>query len=83
MQQEPTHEPVYDVEAREAVYLMTSTGQPPIWMLADIGRELETHDPEAIVRPLVAAGLLYRTSEGHVFASPAAYRMVAMTGHVI
>jgi hypothetical protein len=68
---------------RETVYLMTSSDQPPVWTLPDIGRELETHDPEALVRPLVCAGLLYRTSDGHVFASPAAYRMVAMTGHVI
>jgi hypothetical protein len=32
---------------------------------------------------LVCAGLLYRTSEGYVFASPAAFKMVAMTGHII
>ncbi len=83
MQENPTHEPVFDVDARECVYLMTSSDQPPVWALADIGRELDTHDPEALVRPLVCAGLLYRTSDGHVFASPAAYRMVAMTGHII
>jgi hypothetical protein len=83
MPAEPTHEPEYDVLARETVYLMTSSGQPPIWTLADIGRELETHDPEALVRPLVCAGLLYRTADGYVFASPAAFKMVAMVGHII
>ncbi len=83
MQQEPTHEPVFDVLARETVYLMTSADQPPVWALADIGRELETRDPEALVRPLVCAGLLYRTSDGYVFASPAAFKMVQMTGHII
>jgi hypothetical protein len=83
MQDEPTREPEFDVLARETVYLMTSSDQPPVWTLSDIGRELETHDPEALVRPLVCAGLLYRTTDGHVFASPAAHRMVAMVGHVI
>ena len=69
--------------ARETVYLMTSSDQPPVWALADIGRELATHDPEALVGPLVCSGLLYRTGDDFVFASPAAYRMVQMTGHVI
>jgi len=79
----PTREPEFDVLACETVYLMTSSDQPPVWTLPDIGRELETHDPEALVRPLICAGLLYRTGDGFVFASPAAYRMVQMTGHII
>jgi hypothetical protein len=83
MQDQPIPEPEYDVDARECVYLMTSADQPQIWALSDIGRELETHDPEALVRPLVCAGLLYRTSDGHVFASPAAFKMVQMVGHII
>jgi hypothetical protein len=83
MQDQPTHEPAFDVDARECVYLMTSSDQPPIWALADIGRELETRDPEALVRPLVCAGLLYRTSDDYVFATPAAFKMVQMTGHII
>jgi hypothetical protein len=84
MQDQPSHvERDNGVLERETVYLMTSSDQPPVWALADIGRELETHDPEALVRPLVCAGLLYRTTDGHVFASPAAYRMVQMTGHII
>ena len=83
MQDQPTHEQDFDVLERECVYLMTSSDQPPVWALVDIGRELETHDPEALVRPLVCAGLLYRTSEGYVFATPAAFMMVALTGHVI
>ena len=62
--------------------MTTSAGQPPIWTLPDIGRELETHDPEALVRPLVCAGLLYRLGD-FVFASPTAFKMVQMTGHII
>lgn len=74
----------FDVLDRETVYLLTDPGDhPPIWSLADIGRELETGDPAAIVRPLVCAGLLNRTSDGFVFATPAAFRMVQMVGHVV
>jgi len=51
--------------------------------LADIGRELEARDPDAVVRPLVNAGLANRTSDGYVFATPAAYKMVALVGQVI
>jgi hypothetical protein len=83
MQQEPIQERDFDGLEREAVYLMTSSEQPPIWALADIGRELETTDPEALVRPLVNAGLLNRTSEDFVFATPAAFKWVELVGHVI
>jgi hypothetical protein len=73
MQQEPTQDRDFDGLERGAVYLMTDPErQPPVWALADIGRELDTHDPEAIVAPLVRAGLLIRTTEDYVFATPAA-----------
>jgi hypothetical protein len=36
----------------------------------------------AIIRPLCGAGLLHRTTDGFVFATPAAFRMVALVGHV-
>jgi hypothetical protein len=83
MQDQPIPERDFGVLDREAVYLVTDPEQPSIWAMADIGRELETHDPEAIVRPLVNAGLLYRTSEDYVFASPAAFKMVAMVGRIV
>jgi len=83
MQQEPIQERDFDGLERETVYLMTSSDQPPIWALADIGRELETTDPEALVRPLVNAGLLNRTSEDYVFATPSAFKWVELVGHVI
>ncbi|HEV7943899.1 MAG TPA: hypothetical protein VGP17_14005 [Solirubrobacteraceae bacterium] len=52
----PSDEPDLGILDREAVYLMTDPQQPAVWALADIGRELETHDPEAIVWLLVNAG---------------------------
>jgi hypothetical protein len=57
--------------------------QPPILSLADIGQLLETHDPDAIVSPLVRAGLVRRTSEDFVFATPAAFKWVQLVGHVV
>jgi hypothetical protein len=74
----------FDVMEREAVYLLTDPDRhPPIWSVADMGRELETSDPDAVVRPLVNAGLISRTSDGFVFATPAAFRMVQMVGQVV
>ena len=74
----------YGALERESVYLLTDpTRQPPIWALADIGRELDIHDPEARVAPLIRAGLVRRTSEDLVFATPAAFKWVEMVGHVV
>ncbi|MGD1057076.1 MAG: hypothetical protein ABR992_06630 [Solirubrobacteraceae bacterium] len=74
----------FDVMEREAVYLLTDPERhPPIWSLQDMGRELETSDPEAVVRPLINAGLVNRTSDDYVFATPAAFKMVQMVGQVV
>jgi len=43
---------------------------------------LGTDDPDAVVRPLRNAGLVHRTTDDFVFATPAAYRMVELAGHV-
>jgi hypothetical protein len=62
-----------------ALHLLTD--DPPIWSVEDLGREL--NDPAGVqdaVRGLREAGLLYQTSDGYVFASRAACRMVELTG---
>jgi hypothetical protein len=82
----PNEQPLreYDAMEREAVYLLTDPqSQPPIWSMADMGRELETGDPDAVVRPLIGAGLINRTRDGYVFATPAAFKMVQMVGQVV
>lgn len=82
----PNEQPLreYDAMERETVYLLTDPArQPPIWALADIGRELDTHDPAAVVLPLVRAGLVRRTDEDLVFATPAAFKWVEIVGHVV
>jgi hypothetical protein len=56
---------------------------PAIWSVADIGREIGTSDPDVVVGPLCNAGLLNRTSEDFVFATPAAFRMVQIVGQVV
>jgi len=74
----------WDAMEREAVYVMTDPERyAPIWSVADLGRELETRDPDAVLRPLVNAGLVHRIADGFVFASAAAFKMVGLVGQVV
>lgn len=85
MQDESTRSQPSRWERRElmALYLLTDPcRQPTLWSVVDIGRELEDSDPEAIVGPLVNAGLLHRTGDALVFATPAAFHLVSLVGHV-
>lgn len=68
---------------RDVVYLLTDPcRQPTVWSVADVGRELAYFDPEALIGPLGRAGLVHRTG-GFVFATPAAFHLVSLVGHVI
>jgi hypothetical protein len=83
----PDENPICDRDfgdlERDALYLLTDPGrQPPIWSVPDIGRELDYFDPELVIEPLLRVGLIYKTSDGFVFASPAAYHLVGLVGHV-
>jgi hypothetical protein len=74
----------WDVMERETLYLLTDPDRyPTIWSVADIGREIEHYDADAVLRPLRNAGLIHRTGDGFVFATAAAFRMVQMVGQVI
>jgi hypothetical protein len=74
----------WDALEREAVYVMTDPQRyAPIWSVADLGRELETRDPDAVLRPLVNAGLVHRIGNDVVFASASAFKMVALVGQVV
>jgi hypothetical protein len=69
---------------RDVVYLLTDPcRQPTVWLTADIGREIDYFDPESVVYPLCRAGLLHKTGDGFVLATPAAFHLVALVGHVI
>ena len=74
----------FDELERAVLYLLTEPddGQP-LWSVEDIGREIESTEPIVPVRGLRRAGLIHKTSDGHVFATRAAVRMVQMVGHVI
>ena len=72
----------YDGMERDVLYLLTDPNQhPPIWSVQDIGRQIETSDPMAVIRPLCGAGLVHHMGDC-VFATPAAYRMVGLVGQV-
>jgi hypothetical protein len=74
----------WDALEREALYLLTDPDRyPPVWSVADLGRDLDYFDPDAVIRPLVGAGLLHRIAEKFVVATPAAYRWVRIVGHVV
>jgi hypothetical protein len=67
---------------RDVVYLLTEPlRQPTVWSVADIGRELEYFDAEALTRPLCGKGLLHQISDGFVIATPAAFHMAELVGH--
>ncbi len=83
MHENPTRARDFGNMERDALYLLTDPGrQPPIWSVADIGREIGYHDPEALVYPLHRAGLIHRV-DGFVFATPAAYHLVSLVGHAV
>jgi hypothetical protein len=69
----------------EALNTLTDpTRFPTIWNVQDLGREIEEEsDPGAVVDPLIRAGLLYKTSDGYVFASPAAFHAIGLVGHIV
>jgi hypothetical protein len=85
MQEQPNEqERKWDELERSALYLLTDPDRyPPIWSVADLGREIDYFDPDAVVRPLCNAGLMHRVMDGFVVATPAAYRMVQIVGQVV
>ena len=73
----------FDAMERDVIYLLTGDDLP-IWSVEDIGRDLE--DPAGVVdaiRRLHNAGLIHKSSDGYVFATRAAWRMVQIVGQVI
>jgi hypothetical protein len=73
----------WDDLERDLLYLLTDRDHYlMIWSVADLGRELDYPDPESVVYPLRNAGLVHKTTDGFVFATAAAFRMVRIVGHV-
>lgn len=83
--EKPTQHPAerFDAMERDVIYLLTGDDLP-IWSIEDISRDVE--DPAGVddaIRRLSNAGLIHKTSDGFVFATRAAWRMVQMVGQVI
>jgi hypothetical protein len=69
---------------RDVVYLLTDPErQPTVWPIADIGREINYFDPDSVVYPPCRAGLLHKTGDWFVLATPAAFHLVTLVGHVV
>ncbi len=69
---------------RDVVYLLTDPSrQPTVWSLPDIGKEIDYFDAESIVYPLCRAGLLHRIGKDIVFATPAAFHLIALVGQTV
>jgi len=64
---------------RDVLYLLTEPDDcQPLWSAEDIGREIESSDPMGPIYGLLRVGLIYRTSDGFVFASRAGVRMAQL-----
>jgi hypothetical protein len=86
MHDESSHDPTraYDETERDVLYLMTEPDRPePIWSVEDLARAMEKPDIIDYVRGLHRAGLVHKTSDGFVFASRAAVRMVQMVDQAV
>jgi hypothetical protein len=71
----PTPAERWDARERDVLYLLTGDDLP-IWSVEDIGRSIEQpRSAEDIVRTL--------RSDGYVFATRAAFRLVEMIGQVV
>ncbi len=82
--QEPTPDPAerYRQHELEIIYLLTDPeDNQPLWTIEDLAREMDERDIMPYVRRLHEAGIIHRTSDGHVFASRASVRQVQLVGH--
>ncbi len=79
----PTPAERWDARERDTLYLLTGDDLP-IWSVEDIGRTIEhPSSAEDIVRKLRSDGLIHQTTDGYVFATRAAFRLVEMIGQVV
>ena len=80
--QNPTPDPVAEANAieRDVLYLLTGDDLP-LWSVWDLGRATERGKlVKDTIRSLRTSGLVNQTSDGHVFATRAAFRMVQIVG---
>jgi hypothetical protein len=81
--QNPTPDPVAEANAieRDVLYLLTGDDSLPLWSVWDLDRATERGKLiKDTLRSLRTNGLINQTSDGHVFATRAAFRMVQIVG---
>jgi hypothetical protein len=79
----PTHDVVAELNAieRDVLYLLTGDDSLPLWSVWDLGRATERGKfVKDTIRSLRINGLVNQTSDGYVFATRAAFRMVQIVG---
>ncbi len=79
----PTPDPVAELNAieRDVLYLLTGEDSLPIWSVWDLARAVERGKlVKDTIRSLRVNGLVNQTSDGYVFATRAAFRMVQIIG---
>ena len=74
---------VFDEVERDTLYMLTDPDGQPLWSIYDLNREMEREDVVDYVNGLHRAGLGHRTSDGYVFASRPAFRLVQIVGQVV
>jgi hypothetical protein len=82
---QPTFDPREDRHIeREILYALTDPDDnQPLWSVDDLAREIgERPRIEDAIASLQSAGLIYRTSDGFVFATRAAVRQIQIIGRV-
>jgi hypothetical protein len=66
----------------EILYLLTKPeGNPLLWSVEELARELGGPNIEDLIGRLHGAGLIHRTSDGFIFASRAAVRQIELVGY--
>jgi hypothetical protein len=68
---------------RDVLYLLTGEDSLPLWSIWDLGRATERGKlVKDTIRSLRTSGLVNQTSDGYVFATRAAFRMVQIGGGI-
>ena len=84
--QQPTPDPCIEARQveRDILYLLTDPDDhQPLWTLEDLEREMEDPDTSYYINSLQRAGLIHRTTDGHIFASRAAVRHIQIVGRSV
>jgi hypothetical protein len=76
--------PVLRAIQRDILYALAPwQGERPLWSVDELAREIEEPDVSESVDVLRHVGLVHRTPDGLIFASPAAVHLIELVGHLV